>query len=71
MNLSIKVINNGHRHEDFKEISSGLEDEPEGGKRCFKCYRLRLLESVLYAKKITLIIFVQLFLLVHLKTQVN
>ena len=51
MNLSIKVINNGHRHEDFKEISSGLEDEPEGGKRCFKCYRLRLLESVLYAKK--------------------
>ena len=46
MNLSIKVINNGHRHEDFKEISSGLEDEPEGGKRCFKCYRLRLLESV-------------------------
>lgn len=51
MNLSIKVINNGHRHEDFKEISSGLEDEPEGGKRCFKCYRLRLLESVLYAKE--------------------
>lgn len=51
MHLSIKVINNGHCSEDFKEISSGLEDEEEGGQRCFKCYRLRLLKSVLFAKE--------------------
>lgn len=51
MHLSIKVINNGHCSEDFKEISLGLEDEEEGGQRCFKCYRLRLLKSVLFAKE--------------------
>lgn len=51
MHLSIKVINNGHCHEDFIEISKDLENEQEGGKRCFKCYRLRLLKSVLFAKE--------------------
>lgn len=51
MHLSIKVINMGHNHEEFNEISKGLENEQEGGKRCFKCYRLRMLKSVLFAKE--------------------
>ena len=34
----------------FKEVK-GLEKEPEGGKRCFKCYELRLRRSADYAKK--------------------
>lgn len=29
----------------FLEIAKGLEDVPEGGERCMKCYRLRLEET--------------------------
>ncbi len=31
--------------EEFMEIAKGLEDEPEGGLRCAKCFRLRLEET--------------------------
>lgn len=30
---------------EFFAIAKGLEDLPEGGQRCFKCYRLRLEET--------------------------
>lgn len=36
--------------ERFFEIAKGLEDAPEGGERCFKCYRLRLSEAADAAK---------------------
>lgn len=32
--------------EVFYEISTGLEKEPEGGRRCALCYRLRIAETV-------------------------
>lgn len=35
----------------FEEIR-GLEDEPEGGRRCEVCYRLRLEETAALAKKL-------------------
>lgn len=38
----IKVIDGGYTPEQFTTISKGLENEPEGGKRCLKCYYLRL-----------------------------
>ncbi|MCD8224036.1 MAG: epoxyqueuosine reductase QueH [Clostridiales bacterium] len=31
--------------ERFYEMARGLEHEPEGGERCFRCYRLRLEET--------------------------
>ena len=31
-----------HEAEKFAEIAAGLEDAPEGGARCLKCYELRL-----------------------------
>ena len=34
----------------FFEIAKGLEDAPEGGERCMKCYRLRLEETAKAAK---------------------
>lgn len=37
-----ELIRGVYRYEDFLDIAEGLEDEPEGGERCFKCYRLRL-----------------------------
>ncbi|MCH5212669.1 MAG: epoxyqueuosine reductase QueH [Oscillospiraceae bacterium] len=36
--------------ESFFEISKGLENLPEGGERCFGCYRLRLNEAAIAAK---------------------
>lgn len=35
----------------FLEISKGLENEPEGGARCNKCYYLRLKETAITAQK--------------------
>lgn len=35
----------------FYEMARGLEQEPEGGRRCFGCYRLRLEEAARMAKE--------------------
>jgi len=34
-----------YRPEEFFELVKGLEELPEGGERCFKCYRQRLEET--------------------------
>lgn len=47
----IKVINGKYDNDLFESTIKGLENEKEGGKRCFKCYRLRLEESAKYAKE--------------------
>ena len=36
--------------ESFLEMSKGFENLPEGGERCFRCYRLRLNETAIAAK---------------------
>ena len=41
----IKLMFGKYDPERFFEISKGLEDMPEGGERCFKCYRQRLTET--------------------------
>ena len=38
----VEVIDGEYDPKAFFEISKGLEDEPERGKRCYKCYKLRL-----------------------------
>lgn len=47
----VKLIVGDYDTDKFHEISKGLEDVPEGGERCFKCYRLRLEETARMAKK--------------------
>lgn len=37
---------------EFTAIAKGLEDLPEGGERCTKCYRLRLEETAKLAKEL-------------------
>lgn len=34
-----------YRPEDFYSMAQGLEDIPEGGERCFRCYRMRMEET--------------------------
>ncbi len=47
----VHLINAGYHKEDFENIAKGLENEPERGARCLKCYRLRLEKSYEYAKE--------------------
>lgn len=46
----IDFIEGKYDTENFYEISKGLENEREGGIRCFKCYELRLEEAAAIAK---------------------
>lgn len=39
--------------EEFFAMAKGMEKIPEGGERCFRCYEMRLLESVLLAEQLT------------------
>ena len=46
---AVNVIIADHDPESFQNIAKGLESVPEGGARCFECYRLRLEYSARYA----------------------
>lgn len=41
-----------YNHEEFLDISQGLEDVAEGGARCYKCYELRLQKTATLANEI-------------------
>lgn len=45
----ISVIEGDYEPARFFEISKGLEQCPEGGERCFKCFELRLRETAIRA----------------------
>lgn len=47
----IHLVCKDYDHDEFLKIALGLYDEPERGKRCLKCYKLRLVESFKYAKE--------------------
>ena len=46
----VKLIDGEYNYGEFLDIAKGLEHEPEGGARCFACYRLRLEKTAAYAK---------------------
>ena len=48
----ISTVDCDYEPEKFFEISKGLENVPEGGERCFKCYRLRLEKAAEVAKEL-------------------
>lgn len=45
------IIDCAHEKERFEEMSRGLEEEPERGKRCYLCYELRLKKTAEVAKE--------------------
>lgn len=47
-----EIIVGRYEPSEFYEIAKGLEDLPEGGERCFRCYRLRLEETAKLAQKL-------------------
>ena len=46
----IVFLDADHDPERFFEVSKGLEDEPERGRRCTECYRLRLEKTAAAAR---------------------
>ena len=46
----ISYLDGPYEPERFYEMARGLEQIPEGGERCFKCYRLRLSETAEMAR---------------------
>ncbi len=47
----ISLIEGKYEPEKFFEMAKGLEKEPERGKRCYKCYELRLSETAKIAEE--------------------
>ena len=47
----ISILDCDYENEKFKCIAKGLEDAPEGGERCHKCYNLRLEKTAILAKE--------------------
>lgn len=47
----VKILETAWRSEEYFAAVCGLEEEPEGGARCEKCFRLRLEECAKLAKE--------------------
>ena len=48
--LGLDIIDDDYDHEAWLEAVKGLENEPERGGRCLKCFKLRLLRTAQYAR---------------------
>ena len=48
---NVEVVEGDYEPELFFEMAKGLENEPERGKRCYKCYRQRMEKACIYAKQ--------------------
>ena len=51
MGLSSEIINIGYNSDEFYSVVKGFEKEPEGGRRCEKCFYLRLEKTAQIAKE--------------------
>lgn len=51
MKDDIKIMDTHYDENEFNEIAKGLENEPEGGARCSRCYKIRMEETAKCAKE--------------------
>ncbi len=51
---SVDFIEGDYEPQDFYEIAKGMEHIPEGGERCFNCYRLRLEKTAKLASELNM-----------------
>lgn len=47
----VKLVKGEYDYNDFLNIAKGFEEVPEGGERCFRCYRMRLEQTAKLAKE--------------------
>ena len=48
----LPFVEESYNHEEWQEKTTGLESEPEGGKRCPVCFSLRLAKAAAKAKEL-------------------
>ena len=48
---SVTLVEGDYNYDDFLEIAKGLENVPEGGERCFRCYKMRLESTARLARE--------------------
>lgn len=49
--FGVELIEGEYDKESFYACAKGLEDEPEKGKRCIECFKLRLEQTAKFAKE--------------------
>ena len=49
--LGLEIVDADYDHENWLAQMKGMEDEPERGGRCLKCFKLRLLRTAEYARQ--------------------
>lgn len=49
--LGLEIVDADYDHQEWLAAMKGLENEPERGGRCLKCFKLRLLKTAEYARK--------------------
>lgn len=47
--LDLKIVDGDYDHEEWRCQMTGMEQEPERGGRCLRCFKMRLLETARYA----------------------
>ena len=47
--LGLEIVDDDYNHDDWRQEMIGLENEPERGVRCLKCFKYRLLRAARYA----------------------
>ena len=48
--LGLEIVDADYDHENWLEAMTGMENEPERGGRCLRCFKLRLLRTAQYAR---------------------
>lgn len=48
--LDLEIVDADYDHENWLEAMKGMENEPERGGRCLRCFKLRLLRTAQYAR---------------------
>ena len=49
--LGLEIVDADYDHENWLEAMKGMENEPDRGGRCLRCFKLRLLRTAQYARK--------------------
>ena len=47
--LGLEIVDADYDHENWLDAVKGLEGEPERGRRCLRCFKIRLLRTAQYA----------------------
>ena len=49
--LGLEIVDADYDHDNWLEAMKGMENEPERGGRCLRCFKLRLSRTAQYAQK--------------------